>query len=228
MSNTSQDIRQVAVALANFKKENLVIRKDAENPLFQSKYATYSAIQERVLPLLDKHGLIIIHQTEGDALNTMLIHAETGQFFSTSYKMAAVEKIRFGELWENGKPVKDGDRTICPATVDNIISREITPQAQGTALSYAKRYNTAALLDLVIVEGDDDGNVSSGKLEEETAKVVSAAESVKAKLRRADALKAAKELNKKLTGDTKKEFGKAWRAAETVEKQETLLRKFNA
>lgn len=48
------------------------------------------------------------------------------------------------------------------ATID-LNSINATPQAQGSAISYMKRYAVVAAFDLIIEGDDDDGNAGSGK-----------------------------------------------------------------
>jgi hypothetical protein len=52
-------------------------------------------------------------------------------------------------------------------SVMDLNSVSATPQAQGSAISYMKRYSIAAAFDLIIEGDDDDGNASSGKQKEQ-------------------------------------------------------------
>ena len=124
---TSENINELAAALAKFHSQVGKIKKDSKNPFFKSKYASLSAILDVVAAPLCENGLSIVQAPSGDnQLNTMLIHT-SGQFISGTFQMM---------------PVKND------------------PQAQGSAITYARRYALGAFLSLNIDE-DDDGNIAT-------------------------------------------------------------------
>ena len=112
------------------KKEIPVIKKDATNPFFKSGYATLSNIIEVVDPILAKHELYIYH-------NLQLVGDDS--ILATSI----VDK-------EQG----NGGITSFFKLPPNTDIQKI-----GSAITYAKRYNITALLNLNI-EDDDDGNAT--------------------------------------------------------------------
>jgi len=85
MSSKSEEIGELATALAAFQGEFRAVAKSAENPYFKSKYADLTSHLESALPLLSKHGLSLIQMPCGDgidaAMETMLLH-KSGQFIS--------------------------------------------------------------------------------------------------------------------------------------------------
>lgn len=117
------------------QKEMKAVVKDASNPFFKSKYASYDAVVETVKAPLNKHGLSFRH-TSRWADNIMfvgsqLIHAETG-----------VSSLPF-EM-----PIKIGNA-----------------QETGSALSYAKRYTLSAIVGLPADDDDDANGATGKKAE---------------------------------------------------------------
>lgn len=73
----------LATALLHFQADAPTIPLDATNPHFHSKFASLGAVIASVRPILNKHGLVYAQfPTNIDgapALETMLIHAESGE-----------------------------------------------------------------------------------------------------------------------------------------------------
>lgn len=123
---------ELAKALHGFQAEAPSIQRDSLNPHFRSKYVSLETLTEQVLPVLNKHGVVLMQLPtvvgNQPALRTVLVHAESGD---------SVEDVMF------------------------LMLDKDTPQAQGSAITYARRYALMAFLGLVADE-DDDGNASSG------------------------------------------------------------------
>jgi hypothetical protein len=117
----SESITNLTKALALFHVKVGKIGKDAKNPFFKSNYASLPHILTEVRDPLQESGLVISQFPNGDGLTTMLIHAESGEFISSTYTLQVVK-------------IND-------------------PQAQGSAISYARRYAISSVLNLQI---DDD------------------------------------------------------------------------
>lgn len=77
-----------------FKFHALVgkIAKDASNPFFKSNYASLSHILEEISEPLQQSGLVITQWPNGTKLTTMLIHAESGEFFQSDYEMPVAKQ----------------------------------------------------------------------------------------------------------------------------------------
>lgn len=77
-----------------FKFHALVgkIAKDASNPFFKSNYASLSHILEEISDPLQQAGLVITQWPNGTKLTTMLIHAESGEFFQSDYEMPVAKQ----------------------------------------------------------------------------------------------------------------------------------------
>ena len=134
---TSENLDELAKALAKFHGEVGKVRKSAKNPFFSSRYATLSTILETIADPLTTNGLSIIQTPHGEyQLTTMLIH-ESGQWLRDTYTMTPSRAV-----------VVKGEPT------------EITPQTVGSAITYQRRYAIGAILSLNIDE-DDDGNSAS-------------------------------------------------------------------
>lgn len=83
----SPNISNLTKALAQFHALVGKIGKDAKNPFFKSNYASLPHILTEVSDPLQQAGLVITQFPDGDALTTMLIHAESGEYIASSYTM---------------------------------------------------------------------------------------------------------------------------------------------
>lgn len=120
-------------AFIELQKELPKLDKKADNPFFKSKYVPLEEVIGKILPLLNKHGFGL---------------------------MQAVNQ-------SNGTPVLDtsliyqyGATTPLLQSSMPLMLKSEDPQAQGSAITYARRYALMALLGLVGDE-DDDGNRAS-------------------------------------------------------------------
>jgi hypothetical protein len=104
------------------------LAKDATNPHFKSKFVSLGSLVETIAPLLSKHGLVWV---------TMPTRVEGEPMLGYRLVHAAT-----GEAIEGAMP---------------LMLKTVDPQAQGSALTYARRYSLMAVLNLVTDE-DDDGN----------------------------------------------------------------------
>ena len=135
---TTESITELAGAVAKAQGEFEGVEKSAANPFFKSKYADLASIIESVAPILSKYGLSLVQGIEFDGEHDLL----TSRLMHSS-----------GEWMESTMRLflKAGD-----------------PQSQGSAVSYARRYQIQALLNLRAV--DDDGNHASGKSQPQTTR----------------------------------------------------------
>jgi ERF superfamily/Exodeoxyribonuclease X-like C-terminal len=126
-------VSELAKALVAFHKEAPHIAMDSENPHFRSRFASLAGIMETVRPVLAKHGLAVVQ--EPCAL-------ESG-----------MPALRTTLMHISGESTS----SVMPLAVEKP-----GPQAQGSALTYARRYSLLAVLGLV-ADPDDDGNASEGE-----------------------------------------------------------------
>lgn len=81
---TSSSIKAISAALLTFSIKVDKIKKNTENPYFKSKYAALPDILDAISIPLQESGLILTQHPDGDGLTTMLIHAESGEFFKST------------------------------------------------------------------------------------------------------------------------------------------------
>lgn len=127
---TSDQINEIAKAMAVAQGEMTPASKSSTNPHFKSKYADLAAIWEAIRPSLRKNEICVwqdVTSTEiGIAVTTRLTHS-SGQW------------VEFGPL--------------------EIPLFKRDAQGVGSAISYGKRYALGAALGVVSDE-DDDGNAA--------------------------------------------------------------------
>ena len=130
----SEQIGELAAALAAAQGEMTAASKDATNPHFKSRYATLASVWDAIRGPLSQHGLSVSQVLEsaengvGVAVRTMLLHS-SGQWIASRYVMPITDKL--------------------------------TPQAMGSAITYARRYALSAIVGIA-PDDDDDGNGASG------------------------------------------------------------------
>lgn len=134
--NRSGEIKEVAAALAAAQAEFQAVPKTSENPFFKSKYASLPDIVLSASPILTSHGLSVSQFPDFDGEHDLLT---TILMHESGQWLQASARLH---------PVKDD------------------PQAQGSAMTYMRRYAYAGCLGLVADE-DDDGNRASRRTEPE-------------------------------------------------------------
>lgn len=127
----SEQIDQLATALAKAQGEMSVARKDKNNPFFKSSYADFESIISASRPSLAKHGLSVVQPPfvyEGDSsyLVTILMHS-SGQWIKSKAK-------------------------------HNPLKTDV--QSLSSYNTYLKRMCYASLIGVATGE-DDDGNAAS-------------------------------------------------------------------
>jgi len=90
--NRSESIVNLTKALAIFHAKVGKIKKDAKNPFFKSNYASLSNILDEIDDPLLESGLVITQFPDEDGLVSMLIHAESGEFISSNYRMPVAKQ----------------------------------------------------------------------------------------------------------------------------------------
>lgn len=132
---SSDNIDQLATALANVHLTLTNVTKDKDNAFYNSKYSDLASVLNACRVILAQNGLSVVQITKTIPtdkigqdriyLVTRLVHS-SGQWIAGEYPII---------------PVKD------------------TPQGYGSALTYARRYTLSALVG--IAQDDDDGNLAS-------------------------------------------------------------------
>lgn len=117
-------------ALSKAQGELQAACKDAVNPHFKSRYATLAAVWDVCRPVLAKHGLAVIQ----------------------------LPQVVYGETCEVGvRTILAHASGACLEATLTLRSRDSSPQAVGSALTYARRYALAAMVG-VVADDDDDAN----------------------------------------------------------------------
>ena len=126
----SEQINEIAKAMAQAQCEMKPAEKDSINPHFRSKHSSMCAVWDAASPIM-KQGICILQDAvtteKGISVETMLVHA-SGQWF------------QFGPL-------------VIPVS-------KMDAQACGSAVSYAKRYALCAAVGIVSGDIDDDGEAA--------------------------------------------------------------------
>lgn len=142
---TSEQINELAGALAKAQGRFCPATKDAENGAFKngskvSKYADIAAVWEAIRKPLSENGLAVIQQASrldaGVAITTQIIHS-SGQ-------------------WMRLEPL------VVPMMKQDA-------HGVGSATTYGRRFALCAALGIVADE-DDDGNAASGKTPANTSR----------------------------------------------------------
>ena len=130
----SNEINELASALVAAQAEFSAVPKGSTNPFFKSKYAALPDVVASASPVLAKHGLAVSqHVTTNEQGADMLI---------TYVLHTSGQFIAHGMMLHM---VKDD------------------PQAQGSAITYARRYSYMSALGLVADDDDDANSATKAK-----------------------------------------------------------------
>lgn len=146
-------------AIAGFKNEVPVILKDTSGHNY--KYADLPQIDEVIKPLLEKYNLGIIqplsHLVVGDkivpAIKTMIFETETGESISEIHPLPEFQmlKVKQSKIDNKTKDVTEVEKFVVAG-----MEQMSLPQANGSMITYYRRYCLASLLGL-ITDKDNDG-----------------------------------------------------------------------
>jgi len=128
-------VSELGKALLQFQKNAPDLHRDATNPHFKSKFLSLEGLMGAVLPVANNCGLVI------------------SQFPTTADGTQPALRTRI-EHADSGEFIED---------VMLLVPEKEGPQAQGSALTYARRYSLMAALGLVADEDDDGNQASNGR-----------------------------------------------------------------
>lgn len=134
MSNKSENINELAAALSKAQGQIMGAKKDSQNPFFKSNYADLASVWDAIREPLSKNGLAVIQTMEAAVGEETLLH--------TTLCHSSGQWIR-GYL--------------------AIKAKDTSPQAQGSAITYARRYALAAIVGVAQI--DDDANAAQGHVQ---------------------------------------------------------------
>lgn len=139
-----EEIKSIYQALLGVQKEVFSVKKSANNPFFKSKYVDYISLQKELFPVLNEAGLIVTQPT-------VVIDGK-------NYVKTIVTHAETGQSIES---------------ITEIIFKAGDAQAQGSGITYARRYGLMSLV-AIGADDDDDGNKATGRvpLEKLTSEMV--------------------------------------------------------
>lgn len=120
-----------------------VARMDRANPFFKSRYATLQSVFEATRAALAANGLCVAQEASMDGEEAVVI--ETVLAHSSGEWLRTVSRSPLTPLQKQG----------------GGFAERLTPQAAGSAITYAKRYALMALLGISQGEEDDDAHAAS-------------------------------------------------------------------
>ena len=129
--NQSESIADLAAALSKAQASITGALKDSANPFFKSKYADLASCWDACRKPLTDNGLAVIQTIEAGEGRAVLV---------TTLCHASGEWIK----------------SYCP-----ILTKDDSPQGQGSGITYARRYALAAMVGLAQI--DDDAEASQGR-----------------------------------------------------------------
>ncbi len=155
-------MKNLYTALHNFQMEVPVILKETSG--YNYKYADLPAIDEVIKPLLKKHGLGVLQPlstlsksfSEGakvvPAIKTIIYHPESGDAVEdiTPLPTTVLEKVKISRTDKAGVVTETEKFVVCG------FEQMSEPQAQGSIITYYRRYALASFLGL-ITDKDTDG-----------------------------------------------------------------------
>ena len=127
-STMSETVGKIAGALAKAQSGMTMIECNSNNPFFNSKYASLSAVLEVALPKLNENGIALVQGNRWDAndngfyITSMLIHS-SGEWIKSEIRMPISKKDAHGI---------------------------------GAATTYGRRYLLSSMVG--VAQADDDGN----------------------------------------------------------------------
>ena len=127
----SDELKNIAKALAKFQADIKDPARDKDNPYFESKYVALDGLLDAVRPVLATNGLSFIQSPVSNGqdmgVTTLLMHDSGEWIESDPFVLHAVKN---------------------------------DPQAGGSAITYARRYSLSAVLG-VAWDDDDDANIAT-------------------------------------------------------------------
>ena len=141
----SESIAALAAALSKAQADITGALKDSSNPFFKSKYADLASCWDACRKQLAANGLAVIQTT-----NT----TDAGVVLVTTLAHSSGEWIR----------------GVLP-----VVTKDAGPQAQGSGITYARRYALAAIVGLAQIDDDAEAAQARGKPEPATDPAVLAA-----------------------------------------------------
>ena len=123
-------MKEISTALVKAQSEMSNPTKGNSNPFFKSKYADLNAVREAVIPVLNANGISVLQP---------MVHVDGKNFVKTVLLHVSGEMIE--------------------SMTEIIYAKTNDAQAQGSGITYARRYGLQSLV--CVGADDDDGNKAS-------------------------------------------------------------------
>lgn len=136
---TEKTINKFAVAFINAQKDMGNAIKDSKNPFFKNSYACLNSVREACVPALNANGIAVLQP---------IVQVDGKNFVKTLL------------LHESGESME--------CLTEILFAKQNDPQAQGSGITYARRYGLQSLVN--IGAEDDDGNKAAEKPKSEPKK----------------------------------------------------------
>lgn len=122
-----ESIKQISVAILKAQKEMGNPLKESKNPFFKSSYASLNSVREAVIPSLNEHGISVLQP---------MVNIDGKNYIKTLL------------LHESGESLE--------SLTEIIYAKQNDAQAQGSGITYARRYGLQSMV--CVGADDDDGN----------------------------------------------------------------------
>lgn len=133
---TSEQINELAAALALAQSEMKNAKLNRQNPHFKSRYSDLAEIRDTVTPALSKNGIAVVQGTDmtemGILVVTRLIH-KSGQWIESRFPIAQDKPQAMGSSYTYAK--RYSLSAICNISADEDDDAEVAqsrPSYQGT------------------------------------------------------------------------------------------------
>lgn len=120
-------MKQISTALLKAQTEMSNPKKGATNPFFKSKYADLNSVREATIPTLNANGISVLQP---------IVHVDGKNFVKTIL------------LHDSGE--------FLESLTEIVYNKVNDAQAQGSGISYARRYSLQSFV--CVGADDDDGN----------------------------------------------------------------------
>lgn len=139
-------MKNIATALIKAQSEMIAPKKTSTNPFFKNKYAGLNEVLEAIVPALNANGIVVLQPTT--------------QIEGKNY-------IKTVLLHETGE--------VLESLTEIIYNKQNDAQAQGSGITYARRYGLQSFL--AIGSEDDDGHKAVQPKPNATADILAKAKS---------------------------------------------------
>lgn len=136
---TEKTINKFAAAFIAAQSQMGDAKKDSTNPFFKNKYADLNSVREACVPALNANGIAVLQP---------IVQVDGKNFVKTLL------------LHESGESME--------CLTEILFAKQNDPQAQGSGITYARRYGLQSLV--TIGAEDDDGNKAAEAAKSEPKK----------------------------------------------------------